>query len=72
MAPSGKDVAVSEIFSDEMFAGLMSKMQAAGWANLDKVEAIWKGDYKQRTVLRTFLQVQIASDRLRSPPPLYR
>lgn len=56
LSPGLKDVVVTEVFTDEMFAGLMSKMQAAGWANLDQVEAIWKDDYKQRTVMKTFLQ----------------
>ena len=60
LSPGAKDVVVTEVFTDEMFTGLMGKMQAAGWANLDQVDAIWKDDYKQRTVMKTFLQVRRA------------
>ena len=67
--PGDKDVPVSTVFSDDMFAELKTEMVAAGWDGVDQVEELWKTDYRKRKIISEFVQDgELGKKRLASMP----
>lgn len=54
--PGDKDIPISEIFTEDMFAQLNQRMIAAGWEHLDDVAEFWNTDYKARRIMSGFLK----------------
>lgn len=52
--PDDKDVAVSEVFTEEMFSELEKKMDGVGW---DNVRSYWDSDFKNRKIVSGFMKV---------------
>ena len=66
---SGKDVKISDIFTDEMFDQLSNKMKNVGWAGVDEVRTIWEDDYRNRKSISEFIKDgMIGKKRLASMP----
>jgi hypothetical protein len=68
-APGADDVAVSEVFTDAMFAELAETMDGLGWHGVDAVTSIWRTDLSRRTVVAGFLKdKELGAKRLMSMP----
>lgn len=68
-SPGARDVAVSEVLTDERFAALKSAMADAGWEGLEETEALWQSEYRGRRIISEFLKDRsIGSKRLTSMP----
>jgi hypothetical protein len=52
--PGDKDVAVSNVFTEEMFTQLEKRMDEVGW---DNVRKFWEGDFKNRKIISGFMKV---------------
>ncbi|KAL7552025.1 hypothetical protein ACHAWF_015231 [Thalassiosira exigua] len=64
--PGAEDVAVSEVFTEDMFARLAKRMDAVGW---DDVRSHWDDDFKKRKIVSGFLKDPLlGSKRLASMP----
>ena len=53
--PGDKDVAVSNVFTEEMFSRLEAKMAAVGWQS---VKSYWDGEFKNRKIISEFMKVR--------------
>jgi len=64
--PGDKDVPVSAVFTQEMFAQLEKRMDAVGW---DSVKSYWDSDFKNRKIVSGFMKdTLLGSKRLASMP----
>jgi len=65
--PGDKDVPVSKVFTEEMFAKLDETMtKVAGWKS---VKTYWDNDFKNRTIVSQFMKdTRLGSKRLASMP----
>mmetsp|Transcript_25217 Transcript_25217/g.37246 ORF Transcript_25217/g.37246 Transcript_25217/m.37246 type:complete len:601 (-) Transcript_25217:77-1879(-) len=64
--PGDKDIAVKEVFSEEMFTELDTKLQGLGWAS---VKTYWDDQYKDRKIVSQFMKDPLlGSKRLASMP----
>jgi len=64
--PGDKDVAVSNVFTEEMFSRLEAKMAAVGWQS---VKSYWDGDFKNRKIISEFMKDPVLGNkRLASMP----
>jgi len=65
--PGDKDVPVSEVFSEDMFAALDARMvENMGWKS---VESYWKSDFSKRNIISGFMKdPTLGSKRLASMP----
>jgi len=64
--PGSKDVPVSEVFTEEMFAELEKRMDGVGW---DNVRSYWDKDFKNRKIISGFMKDPLlGSKRLASMP----
>ena len=52
--PGDKDVRVSNVFNENMFARLEAKMAAVGWKS---VKSYWDDDFKNRKIVSEFMKV---------------
>lgn len=52
--PGDKDVPVSSVFNEDMFARLDAKMAAVGWKS---VKSYWDDDFKNRKIVSEFMKV---------------
>lgn len=60
---------VSEVFTEQMFTDLESKMTSIGWSGIPQVRKYWEEDYSKRTIIEGFLKDKsIGSKRLASMP----
>ena len=67
--PGAKDVAVSEGFTDAMFAELVGIMECMGWEGVSEVKLLRSVDYKKRKIISEFIKDStIGSKRLASMP----
>ena len=67
--PAKKDVLVSQIFTEQMYAKLKTEMAAMKWAGIDKVDKMWRDDWSKRKSISEFLKdPQIGLKRLVSMP----
>ena len=53
-APGDKDVEVSAVFTEEMFAELEKRIDGVGWEN---VRSYWDSDFKKRKIISGFMKV---------------
>lgn len=56
LEPGARDVPVGSVFSDAMFAELRERMDAEGWAGVPETEALWRSDFRERTIISGFLR----------------
>jgi len=64
--PGKKDVAVSEVFTEDMFSELEKRMEEVGW---DNVRSYWDDDFKNRKIVTEFMKDPLlGSKRLASMP----
>ena len=64
--PGDKDVPVSKVFTEEMFASLEGQMDKVGW---DSVRSYWESDFKKRKIVSGFMKDGLlGSKRLASMP----
>lgn len=67
--PGDRDIPVSDIFTDNMFASLEEKMSAVGWDPEKLVRKYWENDFKNRKIVSGFLKDPLlGSKRLASMP----
>lgn len=67
--PGTADVAVAQVFSQDMFDELILEMTKAGWTGLDKVTQQWHDNYKNRKIISEFIKDEmIGKKRLASMP----
>ena len=52
--PGDKDVAVSQVFTEEMFGELEKRMLGVGW---DSVRSYWENDFRDRKIVSGFMKV---------------
>mmetsp|Transcript_22112 Transcript_22112/g.29156 ORF Transcript_22112/g.29156 Transcript_22112/m.29156 type:complete len:575 (-) Transcript_22112:310-2034(-) len=66
-SPGDKDVPVSQVFTDDMFTKLESRMSAvAGW---DSVRSYWEEDFRDRKIISQFIKDPLLGNkRLASMP----
>ena len=65
-APGERDVPVSHVFGDDMFAQLDERMQGVGW---DSVKSYWETDFRSRNIVSGFMKDKLlGSKRLASMP----
>ena len=68
-SPGDKDVAISQVFTQDMFDELKALMKTQSWNNLDTVEVHWHRYYKDRKIISEFMKDKmIGSKRLTSMP----
>ena len=53
--PGDKDVPVSQVFTEDMFAKLDSQLTKVGWTS---VKPYWDGDFKDRKIVSQFMKVR--------------
>ena len=67
--PADRDVPVSEVFTQEMWAELRRRMGDAGWAGVDATAERWSNDLSRRKIISGFLKdAGIGDKRLASMP----
>lgn len=52
--PGDKDVAVSQVFTEEMFSKLDARLTGVGWTS---VKSYWDEDFKKRKIISQFMKV---------------
>lgn len=52
--PGDKDVKVDQVFTNQMFKDLETRMNAVGWPS---VRSYWESDFKDRKIVNGFLKV---------------
>lgn len=60
--PGDKDVSVSDVFTDEMFAKLEKRMDEVGW---DSVRSFWDDDFKKRKIVSEFMKDPLLGSKVR-------
>lgn len=64
--PGDKDVAVSQVFTEDMFTELDNKLVEVGWKS---VKSYWDEDFKNRKIVSQFMKdTKLGSKRLASMP----
>lgn len=64
--PGDKDVAVSQVFTEDMFTELDNKLVEVGWKS---VKSYWDEDFKKRKIVSEFMKdTKLGSKRLASMP----
>jgi hypothetical protein len=67
--PGSRDLAVAQVFTQEMFDDLIKNMALEGWGGLPETEAQWNDNYKNRTIINGFMKdTEIGAKRLASMP----
>merc|ERR1711879_111209 len=67
--PGERDVAVHQVFTDEMFDELAKKMEEVKWENIERVRQFWQEEFRERKIISGFLQDKLlGSKRLASMP----
>jgi len=54
--PQDKDVAVSQVFTEDMFTKLDSQLTKVGWTS---VRPYWEEDFKDRKIVSQFMKVRV-------------
>jgi len=68
-APEGRDVPVSQVFTEESWQDLKSLMVSEGWKGIAETEAVWRDDYSSRKIISAFLKdAKLGEKRLASMP----
>lgn len=68
-APGEKDVAMEDVFTQDMYSQLEQRMEKQGWKDLDKVREHWELQFKDRKIISEFLTDKILGQkRLLSMP----
>lgn len=64
--PGDKDIPVKQVFTEQMFSELETRMNQAGWGN---VRSYWENDYQNRKIVSQFMKDgELGSKRLASMP----
>ena len=53
--PGDKDVKVNQVFTEEMFTKLDSRLTSVGWTS---VRSYWDSDFKNRNIVSGFMKVR--------------
>mmetsp|Transcript_39140 Transcript_39140/g.60276 ORF Transcript_39140/g.60276 Transcript_39140/m.60276 type:complete len:579 (-) Transcript_39140:95-1831(-) len=64
--PGDKDVKVNQVFTEDMFSKLDTRLTGVGWKS---VRSYWEADFRDRTIVSDFLKdAKLGSKRLASMP----
>lgn len=67
--PGSSDVAIHEVFTEDMYNSLEKLMQDAGWSGLTETRELWNNDYKNRKIMSEFIKdSKLGKKRLASMP----
>lgn len=55
-APGDRDVKVSDVFTDAMFADLVNTMNEYGWTGVAETQTRWESEYKNRKIITEFIK----------------
>ena len=58
--PGDKDVTVSNVFTEEMFSKLDTRLTGVGWTS---VRSYWESDFRNRKIVSQFLKVSLRVQR---------
>ena len=68
-APGAQDVAVGQVFTQDMFDSLAASMRAVGWEGVEEVQTMWENDFKGRQIISGYLKDKgLGAKRLASMP----
>ena len=57
--PGDRDVAVSQVFTEDRFGELEKRMLGVGW---DSVRSYWEKDFRDRKIISGFMKVDNVDD----------
>lgn len=67
--PGDSDVAVKEVFTQNMFDKLVQHMEDAGWDGIEETKKEWQANYKDRKIITEFMKdPELGLKRLASMP----